>query len=112
MLAYAGCSNGTAKLADPLPLHSYCPKEKSRNMFHKLKSQRTLVNSTYIDKFLLLNKNILYLTHEVDKCVAMLRRMELDQHLQKQVDEYYPPSAPPPTQGIIPEDSELGEEEV
>ncbi len=68
-------------------------------MFHKLKSQGTLVNSTL--NLTIVNRNILYLTHEIDKCVAMLRRMELDQHLQKQVDEYFNgeahpgPSSPP-----------------
>ncbi len=56
-------------------------------MFHKLKSQRTLVNSTF--DLTLINRNILYLTHEVDKCVSMLRRMELANKLQKQVTEYY-----------------------
>ncbi len=55
-------------------------------MFHKLKSQRTLVNSTF--DLTLINRNILYLTHEMDKCVSMLRRMELDGKLQKQVDDY------------------------
>ncbi len=66
-------------------------------MFHKLKSQRTLISSTLnLD---ILNKNILYLTHEVDKCVSMLRRMELDSHLQKQVDDFYP--SPPSTQSEV-----------
>lgn len=56
-------------------------------MFHKLKSHETLVDSTF--NLTLINKNILYLTHEVDKCVSMLRRMELDKHLQKNVDDFY-----------------------
>ncbi len=36
-----------------------------------------------------INKNILYITHELDKCVAMLRRMEIDDRLQTTTDEYH-----------------------
>ncbi len=69
-------------------------------MFHKSKSQGTFISSTYIDKLSIINKNLLYLTHEVDKCVAMLRRMELDDKMQTQVDAFYAPPTPPPTQSF------------
>ncbi len=36
-----------------------------------------------------INQNILYLTHEVDKCVSLLETLNKDNHLQKQVDEYF-----------------------
>ncbi len=42
-----------------------------------------------INKLDLINKNILYLTHEVDKCVAMLKILNNTQELQKQVDQFY-----------------------
>ncbi len=61
-------------------------------MFHSLKSHRTLDNSTSnltLIKLEILNKNMLYVTHELDKCVSMLRRMELDNKLQAQASEYF-----------------------
>ncbi len=65
-------------------------KEKSRTMkFDILSPSRTLNLNSSNNKLEIINKNILYLTHEVDKCVAMLRRMEVDYRLQKQVTEYF-----------------------
>ncbi len=46
-------------------------------------------NKLQLNKLDIVNKNILYLTHEVDKCVAMLRTMETNGQLQKQVDQYF-----------------------
>ncbi len=66
-------------------------KEKYRTLkFDILSPSRTLNLNSSQSKLDIINKNILYLTHEVDKCVAMLRRMEVDSKLQKQVDEYFP----------------------
>ncbi len=56
-------------------------------MFNKLKSRETLVNSTIT--LTILNQNILYLTHTMDKCLAVLKEMKSDRDLQKQVDEYF-----------------------
>ncbi len=56
-------------------------------MFNKLKSPETLVNSTL--NLTTLNKNILYLTHTMDKCLVVLKEIQHDNHLQKQVDEYF-----------------------
>ncbi len=36
-----------------------------------------------------LNKNIIYVTYQVDKCVKLLKALENDKGLQKQVDEYF-----------------------
>ncbi len=61
-------------------------------MFHNLKSQRTLDNSTSnltFNKLEIINKNLLYMTHEMDKCVAMLQKLTIDKKLQAQVDEYF-----------------------
>ncbi len=65
-------------------------KEKSRTLkFDILSPSRTLNLNSSQTKLDIINKNILYLTHEVDKCVAMLRRMEVNTKLQKQVDDYF-----------------------
>ncbi len=78
-------------------------KEKSRTMkFDILSPSRTLNLNSSNNKLDIINKNILYLTHEVDKCVAMLRRMEVDHNLQKQVDDYFPED----NQNDIPEEKQ------
>ncbi len=42
-----------------------------------------------LNKLDLINKNILYLTHEVDKCVSLLKLLQTNFELQKQVDDYF-----------------------
>ncbi len=42
-----------------------------------------------LNKLDLINKNILYLTHEVDKCVILLKEIKTNSELQKQVDDYF-----------------------
>lgn len=37
----------------------------------------------------ILNKNILYCTHELDKIKKIVTSLETSQNLQKQVDEYF-----------------------
>ncbi len=72
------------------PMALLVGKEKSRTMkFDILSPSRTLNLNSKLDKLDIINKNLLYLTHEVDKCVSMLRRMEVDAKLQKQVTEYF-----------------------
>ncbi len=66
-------------------------KEQYRTMkfdFSK-SSAPDLRNKLQLDKLDIINKNLLYLSHEVDKCVSMLRRMEVNSNLQKQVDDYF-----------------------
>ncbi len=76
-------------------------KEKSRTMkFDILSPSRTLNLNSSQNKLDIINKNILYLTHEVDKCVAMLRRMEVNSNLQKQVDDYFEDDAEDKTEHI------------
>ncbi len=36
-----------------------------------------------------LQKNVLYITHQTDKCLKILRAMETDDGIQAQVDEYF-----------------------
>ncbi len=56
-------------------------------MFNKIKSPETLFNETLNLKTL--NDNILYLTHTMDKCLRVLKEIQNDKNLQKQVDEYF-----------------------
>ncbi len=73
-------------------------KRKSENMFNKLKSNDSDFSSLQHDPFLdIMNKNILYLTHNLDKCLSILRRMELDDKLQKHVEDFYEGQSPPGT---------------
>ncbi len=56
-------------------------------MFNKLKSQRTLVNSTL--DLRTLNQNILYVTRQAD---AILKRVDMlitEQNLTKQANQYF-----------------------
>ncbi len=64
-------------------------KEKSRTMKFDILSPRDFKSKLQVNQLDIINKNILYLTHEVDKCVSMLRRMEVDNKLQSQVTEYF-----------------------
>ncbi len=36
-----------------------------------------------------MQKNILYITYHLDKCLVILRTQEADKGVQKQVDEFY-----------------------
>ncbi len=37
----------------------------------------------------LINKNILYITHQVDKCVSILKEMQDDDRLSSTAENYY-----------------------
>ncbi len=37
----------------------------------------------------IINKNILYITHEVDKCYKILKVQQIDTRLQNTVDKYF-----------------------
>ncbi len=37
----------------------------------------------------IINKNLLYLTHTMDKCLVVLKEMEHDKNLQHTVDKYF-----------------------
>ncbi len=63
-------------------------------MFNKLKSPETLVNETITLR--ILNQNILYLTHTMDKCLYVLKEMQHDKDLQQTVDKYFDDTQPTP----------------
>jgi len=46
-------------------------------------------------KYEILNKNILYISHRVDKIHDLLQTLQVDKRLQKQVDEYMEDSGYP-----------------
>ncbi len=48
-----------------------------------------LQNKITLSKFDIMNKNILYLTHEVDKLNKTVTHIRLALDMQKQVDEFY-----------------------
>ncbi len=58
-------------------------------MFSKHQVPGTYSFSTMTAFLEIMNKNILYLTHTTDKCLVVLNRLELQQKLQTQVDEYF-----------------------
>ncbi len=67
-------------------------------MFHNLKSQRTLDNSTLnrtiIDKLTVMSKNILYITHAVDRLDNELSIFRHDLDLLHQVQLHYSETSP------------------
>ncbi len=64
-------------------------------MFHYSKSPETFNNSTI--NLTVLNKNILYLTHELDAIKRMLSGLITDISLQKQVTDYFDGDSDPNT---------------
>ncbi len=61
------------------------------------KSREDLQNKLQLNKLDIINKNLLYLTHQIDISVQMLKELTHDAKLQHQVDEYFdhPTSDPP-----------------
>ncbi len=52
---------------------------KSDADFHKI----------LFNKLDILQKNVLYITYHLDKCLVILRKQEVDTGTQKQVDDFY-----------------------
>ncbi len=55
----------------------------------KFKSSEPDLKFNIQTKLRILNENVLYLTHEVDKVVRMVTSMTIDQNLQQTVDKYF-----------------------
>lgn len=53
------------------------------------KSREDLQNKSQFDKLDIMSGNILYITHEIDKVLKIVRKLEHDVNLQKQVDEFF-----------------------
>ena len=59
-------------------------------MFDKLKSNESDFSFSSIESmFMILNKNMLYITHKVDKINSLLTTLVDDTRLQTQVDDFY-----------------------
>ena len=72
-------------------------------MFNKLKSNDSDFSFSNHDPYLdIMNKNILYLTHTIDKCLVLLKELKVNEDLQMQVDDYFNKTS-------IPEDSKQEE---
>ncbi len=54
-----------------------------------LKFNRISPDADFYSKLLILNKNVLYITHQVDKILKILNQEDNDKDLQKQVDKYF-----------------------
>ncbi len=53
-----------------------------------------------------IQKNVLYMTYRLDSVLKKVNAMRVDTGLQKQVDDYFSPPTPPPTQSDYPGDIE------
>ncbi len=62
--------------------------------FDILSPREDFKSKLQISKLDIMQKNILYLTHEMDKCVSMLKQLQTNARLQKQVDEYFEETSP------------------
>ncbi len=54
-------------------------------------------NKLSIDKLDILMKNVLYITHQVDKILKILTKIQIDKSLQSQVDEFFEDETSPQT---------------
>ncbi len=53
------------------------------------KSQGLIKNSSIPFDVTIMNKNLLYVTHQVDKILKIVTVLKLDKDLQAQVDDYF-----------------------
>jgi len=74
----------------PWYANSYILRMKSLAM---LNLNRISPNADFCSKITadikILNSNVLYITHEIDKVHKLLRTLTIDKDLQKSVDEYF-----------------------
>ncbi len=54
-----------------------------------LKFNRISPDTDFYSKLDILNKNVLYTTHQCDKILKLLARINTDDYLQTQVDKYF-----------------------
>ncbi len=55
----------------------------------KFKSSEPDLKFNIQSNFRILNQNVLYLTHTMDKCLYILKEMKTDKGLQNTVDQYF-----------------------
>ncbi len=54
-----------------------------------LKFNRISPSADFYSKLDILNKNILYVTHQTDKILKLIKESTIDKDLQQQVDKYF-----------------------
>ncbi len=58
-------------------------------LFDNLSPKTDFSSKLTISKLEILNKNVLYVTHQTDKILKLLNKMMIDKDLQNTVDEYF-----------------------
>ncbi len=58
-------------------------------LFDNLSPKTDFSSKLTISKLEILNKNVLYVTHQTDKILKILNRLVIDKDLQNTVDEYF-----------------------
>ncbi len=67
----------------------YVLKGKSGNMFKNYKSPETFNLKTLNSQMMMINSNVLYMTHEIDQIKKIVIKVINNQNSQKQVDDFY-----------------------
>ncbi len=75
----------------------YVLKEKFRNMKFMNLSPNADFYSKFQSQMTVMNQNILYITHEVDKIKKLLNTILVEDNAQKQVDDFYNAKTSPQT---------------
>ncbi len=60
-----------------------------------LKFNRISPIADFYSKLDILNKNVLYITHQTDKILKILNKTTIDENLQSTVDKYFEDEHPP-----------------
>jgi len=63
-------------------------------LFDNLSPKTDFSSKLTISKLEILNKNVLYITHQTDKILKILNRLVIDKDLQNTVDEYFEETSP------------------
>ncbi len=58
-------------------------------LFDNLSPKTDFSSKLTISKLEILNKNVLYITHQTDKILKLLNKLIIDKNLQNTVDEYF-----------------------
>ncbi len=58
-------------------------------LFDNLSPKTDFSSKLQLNKLEILNKNILYVTHQTDKILKILNKMIIDDNLQNTVDKYF-----------------------
>ncbi len=86
-------SDNTNSTVQHLTSSIYIGKQKSLEMLNFKNISPSADFYSKLDKLskdlIIISGNVLYITHEIDKVKKIVTRMDLNQNLQKQVDEFF-----------------------